>query len=300
MVDQRDPNEIVHVSAGNPIRYRDTLAYELEQLNMSFKRPYCGLVTKYTIAVSGGFDPLHGGHLAMLQDAAVYGKVIVILNTDEWLLRKKGTVFLPYEEREAILRAMSCVHDVVKATDDDGSVCNTLRLLQPTYFANGGDRNINNTPEKAVCEELGIEMLYGIGGAKTNSSSWIAEKAWVKRDWGSYKVLEEGEGYKIKRLIIDPGKGTSLQRHYSRAERWVLLSGKGVFNVNRVHQQVSRVGEHTYVAPADYHSIGNTGDVPMEVLEIQTGMYLTEDDIERIAPTVYVGNPDYYSNPGEI
>jgi len=124
-----------------------------------------------TVCVSGGFDPLHIGHLRMIQEAAQYGAVIIIVNSDNWLMRKKGYIFMPFNERCEILRGFSGVHETVFVDDADNTVCEALRRIKPTYFANGGDRKTNNTPEMDVCQQLGIEMLWGVGGGKIQSSS---------------------------------------------------------------------------------------------------------------------------------
>jgi len=121
--------------------------------------------------VSGGFDPVHIGHLRMMRDAAEYGNLIVIVNSDKWLMRKKGYIFMPFEERCEILRGFACVHDTTFVDDTDNTVCEALKRLKPDYFANGGDRKTNNTPEMDVCTELGIELLWKIGGGKIQSSS---------------------------------------------------------------------------------------------------------------------------------
>ena len=126
---------------------------------------------KKRIAVSGGFDPVHVGHVRRIQGAAKFGDVIVICNSDAWLKRKKGYSFMPFEERAEILRAFKGVKDVVEANDDDGSVCESLKELQPDIFANGGDRFNTNTPETQTCKKYDIEMLWGVGGGKIQSSS---------------------------------------------------------------------------------------------------------------------------------
>ena len=128
---------------------------------------------KKTIAISGGFDPVHIGHLNMIKGAAREGSVIVILNSDAWLEQKKGYVFMPFEERKAILEAFSDVHHVVEVDDSDGTVCEALDQLRPCYFGNGGDRVSDNVPEVNVCKELDVIMLWGIGGGKIQSSSWL-------------------------------------------------------------------------------------------------------------------------------
>ena len=137
---------------------------------------------KKVVCVSGGFDPIHVGHVRMIQDAAKFGKVIVIANSDEWLERKKGYVFMPYEERQEILYAIKGVVDVVKAVDLDNTVCDSLRHINPHIFANGGDRGDRNTPEMEVCQEMNIQMIWGMGGNdKPQSSSWLVDKIREKK-----------------------------------------------------------------------------------------------------------------------
>jgi len=134
------------------------------------------------VALSGGFDPIHVGHVRMIQSAAEMGDVIVIANSDEWLMRKKGYIFMKYEERQEILNAMKGVYDVVKANDIDDTVCETLRYLRPDIFVNGGDRKEGNVPEYTLCEDMGIEMKFGVGGDdKPQSSSWLIEKVMNKK-----------------------------------------------------------------------------------------------------------------------
>ena len=114
---------------------------------------------------------MHIGHLRMMQEAATHGNLIVIVNSDKWLMRKKGYIFMPFEERCEILRGFGCVHDTTFVVDTDSTVCEALQRLKPDYFANGGDRKTDNTPEMAVCKKLGIELLWSIGGSKIQSSS---------------------------------------------------------------------------------------------------------------------------------
>ena len=129
------------------------------------------------IAVSGGFDPVHIGHIRMIQDASRYGDVMVIINSDDWLQRKKGYVFMPWEQRAEIMGNIKGVSLVTAVDDIDGTVCDALRRHKPDAFANGGDRKDKNTPEMDVCEKLGIQMMWGIGGSdKPQSSSWLVDK----------------------------------------------------------------------------------------------------------------------------
>ena len=138
-------------------------------------------MAKKTIVVSGGFDPLHVGHLRMMQEAAQHGKLTVIINSDEWLLRKKKYVFMPWEERAELILAYDFVDNVAKAKDDDRTVVASLKELNPDIFANGGDRENINTPEARYCKENNIEMLWGVGGGKIQSSSTMVKEVTQKK-----------------------------------------------------------------------------------------------------------------------
>ncbi len=132
---------------------------------------------KPTIMVSGGFDPVHAGHIRMIRAAAKFGNVIVVANSDKWLNEKKGFVFMDFEQRAEILNSIKGVVLVSDVDDSDGTVCEAIKRLKPTYFANGGDRGKHNTPEQNVCDDLGIEMLWSIGGdEKVAASSKLVEK----------------------------------------------------------------------------------------------------------------------------
>jgi len=138
-------------------------------------------MSKKIVAVSGGFDPIHVGHLRMMQEAAEHGKLTVIINSDAWLKRKKGYIFMPWEERAELIYALACVDNVIEAKDDDRTVCETLKELNPDIFANGGDRGVNTTPEAKLCEELGIELMWNIGGGKVRSSSNLVKEISIKK-----------------------------------------------------------------------------------------------------------------------
>ncbi len=130
-----------------------------------------------TVVVSGGFDPKHLGHVRMIIDAARHGNVIFVSNSDALLMRKKGYIFMPFEERQEILASIKGVLRVESVDDIDGTVCEALRRIKPTHFANGGDRKQTNTPEMDVCNELGINLLWNIGGGKIQSSSDLVKAA---------------------------------------------------------------------------------------------------------------------------
>ena len=130
-----------------------------------------------TVTVSGGFDPIHIGHVRMIQEASRMGKVIVILNNDAFLVRKKGQPFMPLEERKEILENIKGVDSVFVSIDEDDSVCRSLEAIKPDIFANGGDRKAESEIREAeVCKRCGIEMVFNVGGGKVQSSSWLTKK----------------------------------------------------------------------------------------------------------------------------
>jgi len=147
-----------------------TVSLEMFDKENDGKRP--------TVMVSGGFDPVHVGHIRLILDASKFGDVVVVANSDQWLYRKKGFVFMTFDQRKEILNSIKGVVLVDSVNDTDGTVCKAIRRLKPTYFANGGDRKKTNTPEVDVCNELGIELLWGVGGAaKSASSSDLVKRA---------------------------------------------------------------------------------------------------------------------------
>ncbi len=113
----------------------------------------------------------------MIKEAAKHGKLTVILNTDEWLLRKKGYVFMSWDERAEIIETYDFVERVVPARDEDKTVVESLKELKPDIFANGGDRKNENTPEVKYCKENNIEMMWNVGGGKVQSSSTMVNNA---------------------------------------------------------------------------------------------------------------------------
>ena len=128
-----------------------------------------------TIALSGGFAPEHIGHLRMMQEASTFGRVIIILNSDEWLISKKGYMFMTYDERKEILKGFSCVSEVVSVDDSDSTVCEAIERLRPDYFGNGGDRKNDNVPEVELCERWGVKLVWNLGGPKIQSSSDLVD-----------------------------------------------------------------------------------------------------------------------------
>tara|TARA_Y100000310_G_C20353402_1_gene655475 strand:- start:83 stop:565 length:483 start_codon:yes stop_codon:yes gene_type:complete len=136
-----------------------------------------------TVMVSGGFDPVHVGHIRLILDASKFGDVIVVANSDQWLYRKKGFVFMTFDQRKEILDSIKGVVLVDSVNDTDGTVCEAIRRIKPDFFANGGDRKKTNTPEVDVCNQLGIELLWGVGGSsKSESSSELIERVRVRTE----------------------------------------------------------------------------------------------------------------------
>jgi len=130
------------------------------------------------IVLSGGFDPMHVGHLRMIQESAKMAEIVIAgVNSDEWLMRKKGYVFMPHEERVEMVQGTRGVSKAMAFDDDDNSACDLLRrvrALWPNFkvaFANGGDRTSDNIPEIPVAEELDVHLIWGVGGGKVQSSS---------------------------------------------------------------------------------------------------------------------------------
>lgn len=252
--------------------------------------------------LSGGFDPMHSGHIRMFDHAkAIADKVVVCVNSDKWLEKKKGTHFLSLDERLFIVGAMKSVDDAISFEDDEfGSACNGIRAVVEKYgsgftymFGNGGDRNINSTPshEQVLGEKLGVEMVYGIGGDfKANSSSWILQRyvdhkqEFEERPWGSFRVIRTDNGYKVKSIVVNPGKRLSLQSHKLRSEHWVVVKGQATTYVETETSTETRkvqVNESIYVPIGGIHRLSNETQEPLEIIEVQVGQYLGEDDIVR-------------------
>jgi cytidyltransferase-like protein len=148
-----------------------------------------------TIVISGGMDPVHVGHIKMIQAAAKLGELTVVLNSDDWLKRKKGYVFMPYKERKYLLEQLKGVTAVTAVDDADGTVCEALQRLEPDMFGNGGDRTSENTPEGSVCDELNIDMIWNLGGEKIQSSSGLINTLFtnkpVKSEMDDFKKILE-------------------------------------------------------------------------------------------------------------
>lgn len=251
---------------------------------------------KAVVLVTGGFDPIHSGHIAYFKEAKKLGtKLVVGVNSDAWLTRKKGRPFMPWEERANIIRELKIVDEVIAFDDTDGSANFAIYKCLQNYpttkliFANGGDRTPDNIPEFIYKNTPWVDFVFGVGGAdKKNSSSWILEE-WktpkTQRLWGWYRVLDDKPGYKVKELIIEPGKRLSDQRHFYRSEHWYVLKGTCTLNTeyNNVKQStVLNELTHGFVINKEtWHQAINDTDLPCHILEVQYGEKCIEDDIER-------------------
>ena len=249
------------------------------------------------VVVSGGFDPLHSGHIEYFKSAKDNGdKLIVALNSDIWLENKKGKFFMPFSERHAIVSSIHYVDEVIDFEDDSkGSCINELEKVKKQYpndeifFANGGDRNDTNIPEMSVD---GIKFLFSVGGDnKKNSSSWILNKwqyYFEERKWGSFFNLFQTKNIKVKELIIEPGKSMSFQRHLKRNEIWLVSEGECEVNISidnsseNAEKIILKKFDHLIVPVLKWHQIINHTENQTHIIEIQYGDECIEDDIERI------------------
>ena len=238
--------------------------------------------------VSGGFDPVHSGHINLMLAARELGdQLIVLLNSDEWLSRKKGRPFMNFFERKMVLENLWFVDYVLDFDDSDNSAVDGLEKVvsmykqkDDLYFCNGGDRNsLDDIPEKGVA---GIQLKFGVGGdTKINSSSKLVNEYFsrpAERDWGNWDVLKNYEhlGVKVKELIIKPGQSTSMQRHRYRSEFMFVADGE-LTNMNRTTDKHN----YTMIDQGEWHKSENKGKKDLHIVEIQYGTACVEEDIER-------------------
>ena len=251
------------------------------------------------VLVTGGFDPLHSGHIEYFKEARKLGnKLVVGLNSDAWLTRKKGRPFMQFKDRLAIIQELKIVDDVISFDDSDDSACGAIYKTLATHgkikviFANGGDRTNTTTPEYKTYNNLPyVDFVFGVGGEyKMNSSSWILDE-WktqkTNRDWGYWRVLDHKpeKGYKVKELVIEPGKCLSDQRHFFRSEHWHVVEGivtidleypDGTKKTDKVN-----IKESGDIPVLTWHRAYNNAKKSAKVIETWFGNKLTEDDIER-------------------
>jgi len=248
------------------------------------------------VIVTGGFDPIHSGHIEYFKAARALGDMLIVgINSDEWLIRKKGRPFMPWPERNTIVSNLDPVDATLRFDDSDGSAVDAIRKVKELYpdhqivFANGGDRTANNIPEMVFDD---VEFVFGVGGEeKKNSSSWILED-WKKpktdRAWGYYRVLHEvGNHVKLKELTVNPKTCLSMQRHEKRAEFWFVAEGEAtVYTVDphsTEYDLMASPAKHqaTWIKLNEWHQLCNETDQPLKLIEIQYGDNCVEEDIKR-------------------
>ena len=253
------------------------------------------------VLVTGGFDPLHSGHIAYFEAARELGDELWVgLNSDAWLANKKGRSFMPVKERASIVKNLRMVDRVITNFDDSngsasGAIHKAFNLgAEHIVFANGGDRGTDNTPEQHDYRHTpNIEFVFGVGGEdKRNSSSWILQE-WqapkTEREWGHYRNLYKGDGFQVKELVIAPHSTLSMQRHKHRSETWNLVSGTAhLLTSARTQPENPLIQKLVPANPIDipsgvWHKGVNNSDEPAHIVEVWKGPseQLNEEDIER-------------------
>lgn len=242
------------------------------------------------VLVTGGFDPIHSGHIEYFKAAKALGdKLVVGVNSDLWLERKKGKAFMPLHERIRIIENLKMVDECIVFNDADETAKNAISVTRGIYFndkiifANGGDRTSENIPEMGIIDE-NLEFIFGVGGDnKKNSSSWILEE-WkapkTMRPWGYYRVLHEVAGTKVKELTVEPGQQLSMQRHRGRSEYWLVTEGE--CKVEKEFAALFLRKHETIRIPVNqWHRLSNPFNEPCRIVEIQYGDQCIEEDIDR-------------------
>jgi len=230
----------------------------------------------------------------MINAAKELGDILIVgVNSDPWLIRKKGQAFMPWFERATIIGNLKAVDQVVEFNDDDGTACSLIEQVKHMYptstivFANGGDRTVENIPEMRVS---GVEFIFGVGGEnKMNSSSWILQE-WkapkTERQWGYYRVLHEVLGMKVKELTVEPGKSLSMQKHNERAEYWIVAEGQCTVNSiteggYQLPPRLLTIHNEYKIGVGEWHQLVNPFNAPCRIVEIQYGTNCIEEDILR-------------------
>ena len=251
------------------------------------------MTKKYDYAlVSGGFDPVHVGHLRMFQDAKnLSDKVVLLLNNDEWLIKKKGKPFMNENQRKEILDGFTSIAEVIIQTSSEKSSSRAIEEFvknnpdKSICYCNGGDRsNIENIREATICKKLRVNLEFGVGGEEKVESSSQLTKNYLgnveEKPWGNYHIIAKNTGYQIKEIKVTQGSKLSLQKHKSRSEFWQIVKGDSKITIE--HQEYYlKEKEHIYIPKDTVHRIENIGKEELIFIEIQLGEILKEEDIIR-------------------
>jgi len=254
------------------------------------------------VLVTGGFDPIHSGHIEYFREAKKLGNVLVVgVNSDEWLARKKGQAFMNVNERVSIIKSLEMVDAVIVFNDVDGTAKDAIRYCLDSYsdstivFGNGGDRSKTNIPEMEIHttseESKRLKFEFGVGGEhKMNSSSkilteWKTPK--TERKWGHYRVLHsDGPSLKVKELVVEPGKSLSLQKHNLRSEYWIVSNGiatvKHGNDLEHLNCSILEKNDEIHIMKEEWHQLINNTKEEVRIVEIQYGINCIEEDIIRV------------------
>ena len=249
---------------------------------------------KYDYAlVSGGFDPVHVGHLRMFQDAKkLSNRVIVLLNNDDWLIKKKGKPFMNQNQRKEILEEFNSITKVIIQRSSEKSSSSAIEEFvkknpnKSICYCNGGDRsNIDNIRESEICKKLKVNLEFGIGGENKIESSSKLTKNYLgdieERPWGNYHIIAKNLGYQIKEIKVSVNSKLSLQKHQNRAEFWQIIKGNCMVIVDEKEYELED-NDSIYIPKNTLHRIENIGNKELVFIEIQLGKDLKEEDIVRI------------------
>jgi cytidyltransferase-like protein len=254
------------------------------------------------VLVTGGYDPIHSGHIAYFEEAKKLGDILVVgVNSDEWLTRKKGQPFMNINERLSIIKNLKMVDSAIVFDDSDGTGRSAIQYCLNTYpeseiiFANGGDRTKTNIPEMEIPytadDAKRVTFAFGVGGThKMNSSSkilteWKTPK--TERNWGYYRVLHsDGPSLKVKELVVEPGKALSLQKHKFRNEYWIVSSGIATIkhgkDSNHLRTSILEKHDEINIYAEEWHQLINNTTEDLRIVEVQFGINCIEEDIIRI------------------
>lgn len=252
------------------------------------------------VILSGGFDPVHDGHIAMFREASQrYDLVIVGLNSDNWLSRKKGKPFMSFDARKTVLESICYIDSVLSFDDTDNTATSLIKIVQSLYpnskltFGNGGDRSNANYPELEYCTHNSIALDDMLGGSYKMSSSSALLDRWKSdstiRDWGLWKVLHtySPNTTKIKELVVNPKESLSWQMHHKRSEVWFVREGTAtVHHSNHAYEGIEKTTlckNDVFIIPLEkWHRLSNETKEILSIIEIQFGSACVEHDIVRL------------------